>query len=269
MRSISILVIKSVAEFVNAVKEGLSTWDSGTKPWFRGESGSGKSLCPKIAAFDENIENYILQTFRRQAGGFINVTPRRENTDEWLFLAQHHGVPTRLLDWTEGALLALYFAINRKNEYPRVFMLNPRKLNDTAGSKAAVPNYPLSWIKGGELWVALAWQKRKHNNSQKALMNEIGLNLEIPLALPATYRDQRMVAQRSCFTIHGTLLEPIEDIFKKKNIRMSEHLFEYRIDGEEIDSMLEELSIFGVSGATIFPDLDHLAGDLRSEIEGL
>jgi len=113
-------MIKSITELIAAIQGDLSNWKSGTKPWFRGESGKEPPLCPKIANHNEHEENHLLQSFRRQAGGLANV-PLRQDADMWLFLAQHYGVPTRLLDWTEGALHALYFAINRSNSNPRVY----------------------------------------------------------------------------------------------------------------------------------------------------
>jgi hypothetical protein len=261
-------MIRSITEFIAAIQGDLNNWNAGTKPWFRGESGDESPLCPKIATHSKHEENHLLQSFRRQAGGLANV-PLRKYTDMWLFLAQHYGVPTRLLDWTEGALHALYFAINRDNFHPRVYMLNPRKLNDLAGSKTYPPNYPLSWFTGGGLYVALAWQNRKLNAAQKELRDRIGLNIAIPIAFPATYQDQRMIAQRSCFTIHGRALKSLQDILIKNNIDLADCLVEYKIDLQDRSALLKELSILGVSAATLFPDLDHLASDLVTDIDGL
>jgi hypothetical protein len=157
-------MIKSISELIAALKDDLSNWEAGTKPWFRGESGTERPLCPKIAKDSSHQENYLLQSFRRQAGGFANV-PLREYTDMWLFLAQHYGLPTRLLDWTEGALLALYFAINKDKPDQRVYMLNPRRLNELAGPKKFFPNCPLTWGMniGSAQYVPLAWQNRSLN----------------------------------------------------------------------------------------------------------
>ena len=91
-------MIRSVTDLISSIKENLTRWDTGTKPWFRGESGDKPSLRPKIAEFDHHQENYFLQSFRRKAGGLANV-PFRDHIDMWLFLAQHYRVPTRLLDW--------------------------------------------------------------------------------------------------------------------------------------------------------------------------
>ena len=256
-------MITSVTQLINTVKEDLQNWEEECMPWFRGESGNQPALCPKIANYTYNQENYLLQSFRRQAGGLANVPPR-EHVDLWLFLAQHYGVPTRLLDWTEGALHALYFAINRDNSYPRIYMLNPRKLNELAGLRTYSPNYPLSWIWGGGLYVSLAWQNRKLDEGSKDFQIRNNLDLDIPIAFPATYQDHRMIAQRSCFTIHGVSLKPIEDILKKKDIDVNGYLYKYEIDSKAKASLLKELSILGISAATIFPDLDHLALDLVS-----
>jgi hypothetical protein len=261
-------VITSVTQLIDTVKDDLQNWDKECKPWFRGESGDDPALCPKVATYNNHQENYLLQSFRRQAGGHANVPPR-EQIDLWLFLAQHYGVPTRLLDWTEGALYALYSAIKQDNSYPRIYMLNPQNLNDLAGSRTYSPDYPLSWIGGGGLYVSLAWQNRKLDEASKDFQIQNKLDLDIPLAFTAAYHDHRMIAQRSCFTIHGTALEPLEDILREKNIKLSDCLYKYEIASTARTNLLKELSLLGVSVTTRFSDLDHLAQDLVSNVNTL
>lgn len=55
------------------------------------------------------IEKDMLERFKRHAPSYTSYLPA--NDVEWLFLAQHHGLPTRLLDWTFNPLVALFFAL--------------------------------------------------------------------------------------------------------------------------------------------------------------
>ena len=162
---------------------------------------------------------------------------------------------------------ALYFAINKENPNPKVYMLNPNSLNRLAGYDAA-PNYPLSWAtRFSAQYVALAWQSR--SISIPPVPEGRRIDFSIPIAFPATYQDQRMIAQRSCFTIHGIELKPLKKLLQKKKIRLRDYLFEYRIDLRKRKSILNELSILGISAASIFPDLDHIAIDLLTDIKNL
>ena len=60
---------------------------------------------------------------------YQNVKPA--NNWDWYFVMQHYGAPTRLLDWTEGALHGLYFALRNNYGYDdaAVWVLNPWKFN--------------------------------------------------------------------------------------------------------------------------------------------
>jgi len=252
-------MISSVVEFIAAIQKDLARWDARTTPWFRGESGADQSLQPKVANLSAEQENHLLQSFRRRAGSLAN-TPSRSETDKWIFLAQHYGIPTRLLDWSEGALFGLFFAMNQRRPSPMVYMLNPHVLNSLAfSSDPDYLNFPISWSpsrdnpKPGYENIALAWELR---DAQRGL--------DLPVALEPTYQDMRMIAQRSAFTVHGNNLGSISAILEAKNITVSDCLCSYEIDESSIDNMLYELSYLGITHASIFPDLDHLCKDIAS-----
>src|SRR5262245_24788667 len=107
--------------------------DPEVEPWFRGHEKEYWPLVPQFyrsTPRDLNFTEYELrEEFIRRAPIFSEHVPTNEW--EWYFLMQHHGAPTRLLDWTESALSGLYFAIRNNNGYhdAAVWILDPWSLN--------------------------------------------------------------------------------------------------------------------------------------------
>lgn len=84
---------------------------------FRGVTSIEYQLIPKVGRLTHfnnrplsvGDERYILRLFKQQAIPYIETAPTSDW--EWLALAQHHGLPTRFLDWSTNALVALFFAV--------------------------------------------------------------------------------------------------------------------------------------------------------------
>lgn len=82
---------------------------------FRGVTSVRHTLIPSVGrqrdgySYSPGIEKALFDQFKREALPFLATRP--ENDWEWLALAQHHGVPTRLLDWSESPSVSLFFAV--------------------------------------------------------------------------------------------------------------------------------------------------------------
>jgi hypothetical protein len=86
------------------------------KVWiFRGHANKDWSLVPKIgrSPYSGVDEIQIFESWKRRAIEYLNISP--ESDWDWLAIAQHHGLVTRLLDWSTNPLFAAFFAV--KNTY--------------------------------------------------------------------------------------------------------------------------------------------------------
>jgi hypothetical protein len=257
--------IEDLAEFLAETQRDCETWGLGKPPWFpwfRGGPSGDTPLLPKLFRKeyqDSYQENRLLQVFRKKAPGMTPLkTPEREDIDMWLFLAQHVGLPTRLLDWTEGSLIALYFALQEKESI--VWMLNPFALNclsakppyDSANLRYNIHSMTHCHPNPPDINIGF-------ENIRSAWGGDNGI-VEFPVAIIPTYTHARMVAQRSCFTVHGKDKGSLNKIVPANERGIV--LKSYSIDSSNRNEMLVQLKRSGISRITLFPEIDVLAGHL-------
>ncbi|MFY9557082.1 MAG: FRG domain-containing protein, partial [Blastocatellia bacterium] len=136
--------IQTLASFLEVIEEICNDWDclaTTTHPWFRGQAKASWSLIPGLYRgwIHSFYERELVRDFRLRSKSYLDQQPL--NDLEWLFVMQHYGMPTRLLDWTESHLFALYFAVSHRaaSGDAAVWILDPWSVNYHAINLESVP----------------------------------------------------------------------------------------------------------------------------------
>src|SRR6266481_3110240 len=203
--------IETLTEFLAAVEQICSEWDcldATMHPWFRGQADASRNLIPGLYRdrVDPSYERELVRDFRLRSSVFFEHPP---NSDlEWLFMMQHYGMPTRLLDWTEGYLIALYFAVSDRaiSGDGVVWVLDPWSINNCAIGMDSVPTADHPALTSYSLATGRDRLGRK-------------LKAKLPVAVRPSRTTPRIIAQRGTFTIHGSLTEGIEMLAQGTNSR--------------------------------------------------
>lgn len=248
-------MISTLTEYLDAVS-GLqipdSDFTSTTLPWFRGQGDSSWHLIPSIYRGDWNAarEREMTRDFRLRALVDIDHQPTRYLG--WLFVMQHHGVPTRLLDWTESSLVALYFAVENHTQPSdaSVWIMHPWNLNKLPESYNQISVPHLSKSIDDQYWFPT-------NTIPSA--GAVTVEKKIPMALRPAHTTKRIIAQRGQFTIHGNEQFGLNEIPANLGVLKLDKI---EISGSRKLSILQALYKAGISRYTLFPDLDGLSYEI-------
>lgn len=251
-KTINRKLISSLSEYLSYV-EYLAT--DANELWFRGVSKASYKLIPGIYRHEEweysgLAANDLFYKFIRKAKA--NLSTQQYTLWEWLQVMQHYGLPTRLLDWTEGALIGLYFAIRdlHANSTPAVWVLEPFWLNQTSVGSNIV-----------------FYSDATTQTNEDAIVNNYAVDHDdlpdFPLAVAPAYFSERIAAQKGCFTVHGREKAGMGLVHQKDPESL--RLVQLKISGRAVEGLKSGLVRTGITETTLFPDLEGLARELKSE----
>ncbi len=199
---------------------------------FRGEEDSDYSspLTPRVGRHGDpppGREERLLEEFRRLAAYMVPEYSHMASDWEWLAVGQHHGLPTRLLDWSNSPLVALYFAIEDTH------------LQCDAAVYAFYRDSKVS--------------QRSTTDDEENPLGPFDERIRLHSYRPY-FTSPRMVAQEGQFTIHP---EPSRSVLDAA--AGSDRIAKLILPASIRKSMRQGLYSFGVHRASLFPDSDGFA----------
>jgi FRG domain len=194
---------------------------------FRGHSNSAYQLLSLVGRAEHTsvnrvkFEESLFSIFRREAQGYLASLP--DSDWEWPALAQHHGLPTRLLDWTYNPLVALYFCVE---------------------ANSAID---------GEIFAL-----RAPTQAAKEIRDGSPFNISKPVKYFPSIVTQRIRAQEGLFVACSDLDQPLNDC-----LRNDWQLDRLIVPALAKHSIRYALFRVGVHASALFPDIDGLAARLK------
>jgi len=250
---------ESLSEFASAVATLRNRWfneEDPWGPWFRGQQRDSWGLRPKLLREygsynrikQDRIEDEIREEFAARAPVLSETLLTGINRWDWYFQMQHFGAPTRLLDWTEGAQIALYFAVRDNPGYydAAVWVLDPYELNrQVIGREEVIPPSEPG-VTDRDRRLIDPWLPQRFARGKTIP--------EKPVAVYPTHIARRISTQRSCFTVHGSDSEGLDRLQNGGE----QLLTKIAIPSFRVRSIRKELETQGIDEVTVFPDLDGL-----------
>jgi len=232
--------------------------------WFRGVTSAEYKLEPSLyrgfsdTAYALAEEDELRLQFQRQGRQMLGTQQQPRDEWEWYFLMRHYGAPTRLLDWTDGALIGLHFAIaddralhGDHGDDRAVWVLEPQWLNSHVldNDSIMLPTFPQA------------------ATYLPPVFEGVTVTPEYPIAIDPPHVAPRVAVQRSRFTIHGNKADGLELVSGKSG--SNTRLFKIIIPGKEVMNVRKQLLQCGISCTTLFPDLDALSKELFDYLDRL
>ena len=248
-RSHRVFRIESWDEFLQLItRPPYSNWA------FRGERDERwplySSLSRYLKSFHVNPrawpeqESRILRIFKRKAHQFLDQPPDPDDDFQWLALMQHHGAPTRLIDFTWSPYVAAFFALERTVADGVVWAMNKARIDSSR------PPQPVRM------------DPRVRGNFRRYFLK--GNHRIIWMGEPHTM-NRRLIAQSGTFAVPGVLDAPVEEILRDPD--QDQMLAKIVLTNSVREVGMRELYRMNITYATLFPDLDGLAKSLAYELE--
>ncbi|MBK8099835.1 MAG: FRG domain-containing protein [Planctomycetes bacterium] len=225
--------ITNISQYFRVVEKHHVKWYR----WFyRGHSDVAYRLVPKVGRpqyVSKKVDDIrLFAAWKRHAVAFMPPGPRELSDWELLAVAQHHGLATRLLDWTFNSLAALYFA---------------------TGADASIDEKTDGCV------IAHYSEKRPLDSPAGSPFNRKGVCRLRPGSVTP-----RISRQGGIFTLHGP-----PDVDLAKVLPRNDHLEKIIVRGKAKRKIAQQLSHWGVNRLALFPDLDGLSTHLNWSFQTL